>query len=253
MKIVGQIPARFGSKRVKQKNLRELNGKPLIFYAIDAAKKSKKLSEIYVNTESDVLGALAIEYGVQYYKRDPKLATDATSADEFSYDFMKNVEADLVVWVNPVCPLTTGEDIDKMIDYYFEKKLDTLIPVREERLHAFVEEEPVNFKPGLPVQSVCPGRPINFDQEGSLPMTQNIRSVQICVWTVCIWRPEVFIKSYEEKGHAVFSGKVGFYPQNAFRVIKISTEEDFKLAELLIKNEHQIGASCKEKYQNTGV
>ena len=239
MKIIAEIPARFGSKRVKQKNLRALNGKPLILYAIDAAKKSKRLSAIYVNTESDILGNLAKENGVSYYKRDPKLAGDAVTSDEFNYDFMKHVAADLVVMVNPVAPLMTGEDIDKMISYTLENNLDTLIPVREERLHAFVEEAPANFKPDRPVQSFCPARPINFNSEGRLPMTQNIQPVKICAWTICIWRPSVFIKSFEEKGHAVFSGKVGFYPQNHFQTVKISTEEDFILAEILIQNEHQ--------------
>lgn len=239
MKIVAEIPARFGSKRIKQKNLRELDGKPLILHAVEAAKRSKKISEVYVNTESDVLGNLAVASGVRYYKRDPKLAEDAITSDEFNYDFMKHVSADMVVMVNPVAPLMTADDIDKMIAHYLEKGLDTLIPVREERLHAFVEEKPINFEAGKPVQSFCPGRPVNFNLEGRLPMTQNIPPVKICAWTVCIWNPKVFIKSFEEKGHAVFSGKVGFYPQSHFQTVKISTEEDFKMAELLIENEHK--------------
>lgn len=239
MKIIAEIPARFGSKRVKQKNLRELDGKPLILHAIEAAKGSKKISEIYVNTESDLLGNLAKENGVRYYKRDPQLAEDEITSDEFNYDFMKHVDADMVVMVNPVAPLMTGDDIDKMIAYYIEKGLDTLIPVKEERLHAFVGERPANFEGGRPVQSFCPGRPVNFDVEGRLPMTQNIEPIKICVWTVCIWNPKIFLKSFEEKGHAVFSGKVGFYPQSPFQTVKISTEEDFKMAELLIENEHK--------------
>lgn len=239
MKIIAEIPARFGSQRIKQKNLRPLDGKPLLRYAIDAAKRAKRLSAVYVNTESDLLGKLAEGNGVHYYRRDPRLAADTVTSDEFNYDFMKNVPADVVVMVNPVAPLTTGDDIDKMIAYYLEKDLDTLIPVREERLHALVGDAPANFEAGRPVASFCPARPVNFDLEGRLPMTQNIQPVKICVWTVCIWRPSVFIKSFEEKGHAVFSGKVGFYPQKPFQSIKISTEEDFSMAEILIENEHK--------------
>ena len=44
MKIIGVIPARYGSKRVKQKNLKYINGKPLISYAIEAAKKIKNIN-----------------------------------------------------------------------------------------------------------------------------------------------------------------------------------------------------------------
>jgi CMP-N,N'-diacetyllegionaminic acid synthase len=75
-RIIGEIPARYGSKRVKQKNLREINGKPLICYAIEAAKKAKTLTEVYVNTESEIIGKIALENGVKFYRRNPSLSTD---------------------------------------------------------------------------------------------------------------------------------------------------------------------------------
>ncbi len=239
MKVVAAIPARYGSKRVKNKNLRLMDGKPLVYYAINAAKQAGSIDEIYVNTESDLIGQVAVDNGVEYYKRDPELAEDAITSDEFNYDFMKNVQADIVVMVNPVAPLMTGEDIDKMLSYYLENKLDTLIPVREERLHAFCDDNAINFDPESPVQSFCEAKPINFSPSGPLPMTQNIAAVKMCIWTVCIWRPSVFMKAFEEKGHAVFSGKVGLYPQDRLKAVKISTEEDFVLAELLLQNAHK--------------
>ena len=51
MKIIGMIPARLGSKRVKKKNLRLIDGVPLIQYIINAAKNSSYLDEIYINSE----------------------------------------------------------------------------------------------------------------------------------------------------------------------------------------------------------
>lgn len=235
MQNVGVIPARLGSERVKQKNLCPLDGKPLILYSIRAAKEARSLSEVYVNSESDLLGQIALDNGVKYYKRDAALAGSYSTSDEFNYDFMKNVKADCVVMINPVAPLITGEDIDKMVSFYLENDFDTLIPVREERLHAFVDREPANFQIGQ-VKSFCPAKPINFDIERQLPRTQDLKPVKICAWTVCIWRPEVFMKSYETKGHGVFSGKLGFYPQSHFKTVKISTEEDFLLAEILLQN-----------------
>ncbi len=56
MKIIAEIPARAGSQRVKNKNMRLLDGKPMIYYAIKAAKESKMLTSIYVNTDSDEIG-----------------------------------------------------------------------------------------------------------------------------------------------------------------------------------------------------
>ena len=67
-----------------------------------------------------------------------------------------------------------------------------------------------------------------------LPRTQDIPPIQICAWSVCVWRSKTFIESFEKKGYAVFSGKIGFYPLNLLKSVKISTEEDFLLAEELL-------------------
>lgn len=218
LRFIIEIPARMDSKRVKHKNLRLLNGKPMILYAIQAAKQSR-VSEIYVNSESEVIGTLAKENGAKYYKRDQKLAKETVTSDVFNYDFIKNTKPDVLVMVNPVSPLVTGKDIDEVIDFYQEGNYDTVITVREERLQAF-----------------CEGKPVNFNPDGILPMTQNIPPVILCAWSVCIWRAETFIESFEKNGHAVFSGKVGFFRMDPFKCIKISTEEDFRLAEVLLCN-----------------
>lgn len=239
MKIVAVIPARYGSKRVKNKNLKLMDGKPLVYYAINAAKNAKTINEIYVNSESDLIGKIATDNNVKYYKRKPELSEDTITSDEFNYDFMKNVPADIIVMVNPVAPLITGEDIDAMVNYYIKNKIDTLIPVKEEKLHAFCNNSAVNFDTASTVKSFCETQPINFSLSGKLPMTQNISPVSICIWTVCIWKPSVFIKSFEKNGYAVFSGKVHLYPQDRFKAIKISNEEDFVLCELLMQNEHK--------------
>jgi hypothetical protein len=73
-KYVAEIPARIGSNRVKEKNIRLLAGKPMIQYAIDACKNSEMLDDIYVNTDSDLIGDIALNSKVKYYKRDKKLA-----------------------------------------------------------------------------------------------------------------------------------------------------------------------------------
>ena len=143
-RFIIEIPARMDSKRVKHKNLRLLNGKPMILYAIQAAKQSR-VSEIYVNSESEVIGTLAKENGAKYYKRDQKLAKETVTSDVFNYDFIKNTKPDVLVMVNPVSPLVTGKDIDEVIDFYQEGNYDTVITVREERLQAFCEGKPINF------------------------------------------------------------------------------------------------------------
>jgi CMP-N-acetylneuraminic acid synthetase len=218
MKIIGEIPARLGSKRVKQKNLRLIYGKPLISYAINAAKQATTLSEVYVNSESDIIGDIAKANSVRFYKRRPELAEDHIVSDQFNYDFLKNVETNILVMINPVSPLIQGKDIDAVVNYFSQNEFDTVISVKEERLQAF-----------------CEGKAINFNPNALLPMTQNIPPILICSWAVCVWRAETFIESFESKGYAVFSGKVGFYPLDPLTAIKISTEEDFQIAEVMLK------------------
>ena len=219
MRIVGEVPARGGSTRIPRKNLRPLDGKPLMTYAITAAKRASTLHDLYVNSDSDEIGALAQAHGVKYYKRPAGLGSDTATQDEFNYDFIKAVKPDVLVMVNPASPLTDSSDIDQMVSYFLEHQLDTLIPVREEYLHA-----------------VYQGAPVNFDLKSRLERTQDLPPVQLCAWSVCFWRAETFVRQYESQGYAAFSGKVGFYPLNRFKALKISSEEDFVLAEILVRN-----------------
>lgn len=222
MKIVGEIPARMGSKRVLQKNLRLLDDKPLITYAIMAAKQATTLHEVYVNSDSDEIGALTQANGARFYKRPAALGSDTATQDEFNYDFIKAVKPDLLVMVNPASPLIDGSDIDQMVAYFLEHELDTLLPVREEYVHTFYQ-----------------GNPVNFTLTSRLARTQDLQPIQLATWSVGIWRADAFVRQYETQGHAAFCGKVGLYPLNRFKSVKISTEEDFVLAEVLMRNLHR--------------
>jgi len=223
MKYIAEIPVRLGSKRVPKKNLRLINGKPMVAYAIEACKQSKYIIEIYINSESEILKKLSKEYDVNFYKRKPELAKDDVTQDQFNYDFLCNIETENLVMVNPVSPLVLPEDIDKAIEYYENYKLDTLISIREEKLQSFYKN-----------------RPINFSTNAKLPMTQNLDPVQLCAWTVCIWNAKKFIEFYKENGFAVFVGNYGLYPFDPIRSLKISTETDFQLAELYLKSKNSI-------------
>ena len=67
------IPARIGSKRIKQKNIKIFKGKPLIYYSINAAKKSKVFDKILVSTDSEKIGEIARKYGADVPFLRPKI------------------------------------------------------------------------------------------------------------------------------------------------------------------------------------
>ena len=76
-KIIAIIPARGGSKGIKKKNIASLKGKPLIFYSIKEAKKSKLISDLVVSTDSNEIAKIAKKYGAQVpFIRPKNLSTD---------------------------------------------------------------------------------------------------------------------------------------------------------------------------------
>ena len=79
MKVLAVIPGRGGSKGVKGKNIRMVDGMPLIAYAINTAIESKKLSRFIVNTDSDEIEQVAREYKADVFRRLPELGSDSAS------------------------------------------------------------------------------------------------------------------------------------------------------------------------------
>ena len=117
-KIVAMIPARMGSKRIPKKNIRLLNGKPLIQYAIDAVKEADCFDEIWVNSEADVIEKIAIASGVNFYRRPEYYASDEASNDEFTEDFFNNIDTDIVIQVLPTSPFISAQEIKDFVQKF---------------------------------------------------------------------------------------------------------------------------------------
>ena len=91
MKNLAFIPARSGSKRVPNKNILDLNGKPLLFYTIDLALKSKCFDEVFLVTDSQEYAELGIKYGAKVLKLRPQNISSDNSPD---IDWVVNLCAD---------------------------------------------------------------------------------------------------------------------------------------------------------------
>ena len=120
--IVAMIPARRGSTRLKAKNLALLNGKPLVFYAIAAAKRSGVFARIVLNSEDEIFADIAKEYGVEFYKRPAEFATSSAKSDTVVNDFILQNPCDMVAWVNPTSPLQTGEEVRAVVEHFVKEK-----------------------------------------------------------------------------------------------------------------------------------
>lgn len=129
MKIVAVIPARAGSRGVPNKNIRILNGKPLIWYSMMNALKSKNISEVIVSTDSDEIATIAKQMGIRVHKRDARLCGDDITLDAVIYDAVKNKEYDYIITMQPTSPTLKVETLDSAISYAIDNDLDTVISV----------------------------------------------------------------------------------------------------------------------------
>src|SRR3989338_63037 len=173
--MIAMIPARMGSRRLAMKNLALVCGKPLIFYAIKAAKEANLFDRIVINSEDEVFEKIARRYKIEFYKRSPRWATSSAKSDSVVYDFVKNNPCNIVVWVNTTSPLQTCEEIRDIVSYFLKEKLDTLITVKNEQAHCIYK-----------------GRPVNFNVRGLFAKTQELEPVQPFVYSVMMWRTETF-------------------------------------------------------------
>jgi CMP-N,N'-diacetyllegionaminic acid synthase len=122
MNVLGIIPARGGSKRVPQKNIKLLCGKPLIAYTIEAAQQSLNLSNFIVSTDSEAIASLAKEQGASVpFIRPAELAQDATADRPVLIHALEHYLAhnegiiDAICLLRPTSPFRTAASIDKGI------------------------------------------------------------------------------------------------------------------------------------------
>lgn len=123
MEVLAIIPARSGSKSVKDKNIRLLNGKPLIAYSIEHALACKKINRVIVSTDSEKYAEISKSYGAEIPFLRPKELAQDSSLDlevfEHALNFLKkneNYVPDIIVQLRPTYPIREISDINGAID-----------------------------------------------------------------------------------------------------------------------------------------
>ena len=126
-KVLAIVPARAGSKRLPQKNIKLLNGLPLISHTFEAIKNSKYISATIATSDCSEVLKISTQYNNIYpLDRPSELASDtATSIDVVMHavEYAKKIgEFDIVCLLQPTSPLRTTQDIDNAIALYIEKQ-----------------------------------------------------------------------------------------------------------------------------------
>jgi CMP-N-acetylneuraminic acid synthetase len=213
---IAMIPARMGSQRLKQKNLRELGGIPLITRAIRKCIACGAFDEIWVNSEHPRFGEIAEEEGVLFHLRPPELANNVATSEQFVHQFLKGHACDYLFQVHTIAPLLTTREVVGFVQTMLSSDYDVLLSVVNEQIECAIDGKPINF---------------TFDHKTN---SQELTAVQRVTWSITGWRAATYVAAHEAGRCATYAGRVGFHPVSRLAGHIIKTEEDLRIAEALL-------------------
>ncbi len=136
-RILAVIPARGGSKGIKDKNIYPIKDKPLIAYTIEAGLGSRYVDLVMVSTDSETIASKAKEYGAEVpFMRPDELAGDTSKTIDAIVDVLKRLDAmgekfDVLVLLQPTSPLRNSGDIDGAIELFYKEDKRSLLSVNK--------------------------------------------------------------------------------------------------------------------------
>jgi|TARA_B110000495_G_scaffold203413_1_gene226975 CMP-N-acetylneuraminic acid synthetase len=137
--VLAIIPARGGSKGLPGKNIREICGKPLIAWSIQAALDCSIINRLIVSTEDDEIAKIAEQFGAEIpFMRPVEFAQDdSPGIDPVLHAINVLPEHDFVLLLQPTSPLRSAEDISGIIEFAIEHNAQSVVSVCEASVHPF--------------------------------------------------------------------------------------------------------------------
>ncbi len=212
---IAMIPARMGSQRLKQKNLRELGGVPLITRAIRKCKEAGVFDEIWVNSEHPAFGEIAVAEGVHFHQRPEALGNNQATSEQFVAEFLTKHPCDFVFQVHSIAPLLTVDEIRRFVQAMAADQYDALLSYEAIGIECALAGQPVNF---------------TFAQKTN---SQELTPVQRIAWSITGWRRAAYLEAAQAGRCATYAGRVGFFQVDHLAAHVIKTEEDLQLAEAI--------------------
>jgi CMP-N-acetylneuraminic acid synthetase len=133
--VLGLIPAKRGSMRLPEKNIRPLAGKPLLGWTVDAARVSGVIDQLIVSTEDELVAKIARDCGAEVpFVRPPELARDPAGVVQVALHALQamrelGAEFRTLIILLPTCPFRTAEDIRAAFKLFREKQAKFLMSV----------------------------------------------------------------------------------------------------------------------------
>ena len=224
MNILVVIPARGGSKGIPYKNIKLLDGKPLICYSIDVARQFTSDDNICVTTDDDKIIEVVEKYGLKVpFKRPDYLATDTCGSNEViqhAYKFFadKGKVYDAVLLLQPTSPFRKVEFLKEAVALY-DPSVDMVTSVKSAPCNPYYDGFEENEDGYL---TICKG-------DGSVQRRQDAPEVWQLNGSIYVINP----KSLMEKGMTNFT-KIRKYVMPELYSVDIDNPFDWKVAELVI-------------------
>ena len=221
MKILALIPARGGSKGIPRKNIRLFDGKPLIAWSIEAAKKSPSVAAVVVSTEDEEIGDVARDFGADVpFIRPRHLSEDGISGMDPVFHALGILKGfDFVLLLQPTSPLRTAQDIEDIVKFRERLGVPAAVSVSQCKTHPScvygrTRDERFELLSGHPFNGPRQVLPPVYVPNGALYLAE-------CAWL--------------EKNRSFVSEETGAFLMPPERSIDIDTEFDWNIAEFLFK------------------
>lgn len=230
--IVGFIFARGGSKGLPRKNIRKLNGKPLIAYAIETGKASKWIDSVIVSTDDQEIAAVARQYGAEVYIRPDDLAQDDSPErkawQHAIHMWQKENDSllDVFVSIPATSPLRIVDDLDCCVEQLLDNDADIVITVceaaRSPYYNMVVLDDDNNAQLVIPPTS-------SFHHRQEVPPVYDMTTVAYAARS-----------RYVLSTDSIFEGRVQAVVVPLTRSLDIDTKLDFDLAEILMDSQRSV-------------
>ena len=226
------ICMRKGSQGLKNKNLKRINGKPLMYYTIKQAIKSKIFDHVVVSTDSNKILKYAKSYGAEgWFLRPKKLATNKSSkVAAIKHAFIEaekfyNKKFEIIIDLDVTSPLREVKDIINSYELFLRKKADVLVTGSKSRHNPYFNIiEIINGK----VRKVKNIKK-NFFRRQEAPKTYDMNA------SIYIWNRKTLLKSFSSAIEKGAKWKIIFYEMPTSRSIDIDSKIDFQLVKLYLK------------------
>lgn len=232
MSKIAIIPARSGSKGLKDKNIKKMDGRPLMAYTIKAAIESNIFDCVHVATDSEEYGRIARQYGAEVpFYRSQESATDKASTWELVEEVLEKYKElnryfNSIVVLQPTSPLRKKEHIQQAMELFEQKDANTVIGVCEAEhvpIWSNILNSDGNMRGFIKPEFIGKSR-----QE--LPSFYRINGA------IYIIRPEVLLKLEE-----LYDNKCYAYIMDKYSSVDIDDLLDFITAETILKQGYQSG------------